>query len=117
MLTCLLLAVSLAAEPSNADLALLQTFRNEFVLITPGAGKFPASNDLKEPFAIARFEVPQNLWQAVHGKNPSEWQGERNSVERMTFPEAQEFCKKVTERLRAARLIDAVQTFRLPTSA
>lgn len=117
MLTWLLVAVSLAAEPSKEDLALLQTFRDEFVLITPGAGKFPASSEVNEPFAIARFEVPQNLWQAVHGKNPSEWQGERNSVERMTFPEAQEFCKKVTERLRAARLIGDEQTVRLPSSA
>lgn len=116
MLTCLLLALTITAEPSQEELALLKTFRDEFVLITPGSGKFPASRYVSEPFAIARFEVPQNLWQAVHGKNPSEWQGERNSVERMTFSEAQEFCKKVTERLRAARLISESQVVRLPNS-
>jgi gluconolactonase len=116
MLAWLLLAVTVAAEPSKEDLALLQTFRDEFVLLTPGTDKFPASSDLKEPFAVARFEVPQNLWQAVHGKNPSEWQGERNSVERLSFAEAQDFCAKVTERLRAARLITGEQVVRLPTS-
>jgi gluconolactonase len=95
----------------------LQTFRDEFVLITPGKGKFPADAQVKEAFAIARFEVPQNLWQAVKGVNPSEWQGERNSVERLNFAEAEAFCQQVTERLRAAKLIAAEQAVRLPTSA
>jgi gluconolactonase len=117
MLLWLLLSVSVAAEPAQEEQALLQTFRDEFVLIIPGSGKFPPSSTVNQPFAIGRYEVTQNLWQAVMGGNPSEWQGARNSVERITFPEAQAFCAKVTERLRAARLIGAEQTVRLPTSA
>ena len=41
------------------------------------------------PFAIAKYEVPQNLWEAVMGSNPSKWKGKRNSVEMLSFDEAQ----------------------------
>ncbi len=117
MITWLLLAATLGAEPSVEELKLLKTFRDEFVLITPGNGKFPADAKVKDTFAIARYEVTQNLWQAVKGGNPSEWQGERNSVERLSFDEAQAFCRQVTERLRQAKLISAQQVVRLPTSS
>lgn len=117
MIAWLLLAATFGAEPSVEELKLLRTFRDEFVLITPGNGKFPADAKVKDPFAIARYEVTQNLWQAVKGGNPSEWQGERNSVERMSFDEAAAFCKQVTERLRQAKLISTEQFVRLPTSA
>ena len=72
-------------------LALLKTFNGEFVEITPGTGKFPASFvmgsskntttptseqpahtvTLNTNFSIAKYEVPQNLWEAVMGSNPS----------------------------------------------
>src|SRR5262249_53445798 len=80
------------ASFGDDDLALLKTFRQEFVNLTRGQGKFPAEFEmgraggesverpvhrvtLKRPFAIARYEVPQNLWQAVMGSNPSRWKG------------------------------------------
>jgi formylglycine-generating enzyme required for sulfatase activity len=121
-------------KPSGDELALLKTFRGEFVEIAPGDGAFPQSFSmgrdggeqgeapahrvtLKQPFAIARYEVPQNLWQAVMGGNPSRWQGPRNSVEMLTWDEAVEFCRRVTARLRAAGLIDEQQVVRLPSEA
>jgi formylglycine-generating enzyme required for sulfatase activity len=51
------------------------------------------------------------------GANPSKWKGPRNSVEMLSFAEAQEFCKKVSERLREAGLIDAVHLVHLPSEA
>ena len=89
---------------------LLKTFHNEFVAITPGKGKFPSKFQMgssgikviigdtaipqtnkhegpvhevtmKRPFAIARYELPQNLYKAVMGSNPSQWKGKRNRVE------------------------------------
>jgi formylglycine-generating enzyme required for sulfatase activity len=128
----------LADEPGSAQAlelpGLLKTFRSEFVELTPGKDKFPAdfqmgSADgppaerpphrvaLAGPLAIARYEVPQNLWEAVMGSNPSRWKGPRNSVEMLSFDDAQEFCRRVTERLRAAKLIDADQVIRLPSEA
>lgn len=117
MLTWLILSALVAAEPAREELKLLQTFRGEFVLVTPGKGKFPAAENLPAAFAVARFEVPQNLWRSVMQSSPSKWPGERNSVEQLSFAEAEDFCKKVTEQLRQAKLITEQQTVRLPTSA
>lgn len=107
---------------------LLKTFRDEFVRIEPGKGKFPSEFSavhpktkkeqtlkLTRPFSIAKYEVPQNLWREVMGSNPSRWKGERNSVEKLSLPEAVEFCKKVTAQLRKEKLISDQQIVRLPT--
>ena len=91
-----LILVCLVVFPAVADqTALLKTFRKEFVQITPGKGKFPRSFRMgsqlpnESPphevtfnyaFAVAKYEIPQNLWEAVMGANPSRWKGPRNSV-------------------------------------
>ncbi|MBI1900891.1 MAG: formylglycine-generating enzyme family protein [Planctomycetia bacterium] len=134
MLASLLLAATaVLAEPDPDRLNLLKIFRQEFVSITPGEKDFPAAftmggekNPAEKPahkvtfkysFAIAKYEVPQNLWEAVTGKNPSKWKGKRNSVEMLSYDEAVEFCQKATELMRAAKLIEKNQVVRLPTEA
>jgi formylglycine-generating enzyme required for sulfatase activity len=134
MFPILLVTAALAAEPTKAQLELLKTFRGEFIAVAPGEGKFPAEftmgDDsagqserpahrvkLARKFQIARYEVPQNLWQAVMGDNPSRWKGPRNSVEMLSFADAQEFCRKATELMRAAKLIAADENIRLPSEA
>ncbi|MEE2641577.1 MAG: formylglycine-generating enzyme family protein, partial [Planctomycetota bacterium] len=111
------------------DLAsLLKTFHSEFLLVEPGKKKFPAEWPvrnpqtgkevrviLKEPFHIAKYEIPQNLWREVMGSNPSRWKGERNSVEMLTFAEASRFCQKVTQLMIEQKLIRSDQLVRLPT--
>lgn len=116
--------------------ALVETFVKELVDITPGEGKFPKSFQmgsengeedgseipvhevtLKKPFSIAKYEVPQNLYEAVMGNNPSKWKGKRNSVEMMTFSDAVAFCEKLTALLRARKLIAEDEVIRLPTEA
>ncbi|MBS0201717.1 MAG: formylglycine-generating enzyme family protein [Planctomycetes bacterium] len=121
-------------EPDSKSAALLKTFAEEFVAISPGEGKFPKSFQMgsdsgpanERPvhkvtfgykFAIARYEVPQNLYEAVMGKNPSRWKGPRNSVEMMTWKDATEFCQKVTVALRKQKLIADDEEIRLPTEA
>jgi formylglycine-generating enzyme required for sulfatase activity len=133
-LVCLaILPDALAAEISADQLALLKTFRGEFVDITPGQAPFPrdfqmgrddgpsaeapAQKVTLRPFAIARYEVTQDLWTSVMGNNPSRWQGQRNSVEMLTWNEAVEFCRRVTALLRQAGLIEPNQTVRLPSEA
>ena len=132
----MLIAACLAAAPASTSAAddaelpmLLRTFVDELVEITPGVGEFPAElilapvnpGDapqtvmLKDTFAIARYEVPQNLYTAVMGSNPSKWTGPRNSVEMMTWTEAREFCRKLTALLRDAQLIPQTDEIRLPT--
>jgi formylglycine-generating enzyme required for sulfatase activity len=134
MTIALFLACSLSADPSPEQLKLLKVFRSEFIALTPGADQFPKSyrmgreNGSKAeqpvrtvtfnyPFSIAKYEVPQNLWTAVMGQNPSRWQGPRNSVELLTFDDAQAFCRKATELMRAAQLIAPDEIIRLPTEA
>ena len=121
------------ADDENA-VALLKTFVDEFVSISPGEGKFPASFQigsaagnaseqpphqvtLKHKFAIAKYEVPQNLYQAVMGENPSRWKGPRNSVELMSWNDANEFCRKITALLREQKLIAENDVIRLPGEA
>ena len=69
------------SDPTAEQAALLKTFREEFVAVTPGEGKFPKSFEMGEgaatrdvaltrSFSIAKYEVPQNLWEAVMGKQP-----------------------------------------------
>src|SRR5688572_12779989 len=104
MLTPILLSL-LMADPTLRQLAALKTFRDEFVAITPGEGHFPPSftmgsdnaEDVRQrpavkvtleySFAMAKYEVPQELWEAVMAANPSRWKGKRNSVEMVSYEE------------------------------
>ena len=138
MVVLLLFAVatiSAARADEEQTAALLKTFVEELVLITPGEGKFPASFQMgakeggdaseqpqhevafKYKFAIAKYEMPQNLYEAVMGTNPSRWKGPRNSVEMMSWKEANDFCQKITQQLRDRKLIGADEVIRLPTEA
>lgn len=120
------------ATPKPAEL--LETFRKEFVAISPGKGKFPKSFEMGSTngtvsegprhtvtfdtdFQMAKYEVPQNLYEAVMGKNPSVWGGPRNSVEMVSFRDALAFCAKATALMRQAKLIEQTEEIRLPTEA
>ena len=130
LVLCLGVVASAEKVPDAKQRQLLKTFRAEFIAIHPGQGKHPASFlmhgtpdgkkkqvTLTEKFSINKFEVTQNVWTSVMGSNPSKWKGERNSVEFLTFQEANDFCKKITALLRSAKLIDGSQEVRLPTEA
>ena len=128
----LLTTMTNAEELTETQQKLLKTFHREFVLITPGQGKFPKSYEMggkaerETPkhkvsfdysFYVAKYEVPQNLWEAVMGSNPSRWKGPRNSVEELTFEDAQKFCTTATKMMQLAKLIDKDQEIRLPSEA
>jgi formylglycine-generating enzyme required for sulfatase activity len=138
-LLILALACVLSGGPnliaSDAERAIvLKTFREEFVAISPGKASFTAeftmgADDvtasegpahqviLKRPFQIARYEVTQNLWEAVMGENPSRWKGNRNSVEMISYQDAIEFCRRATEMMRSTGLIADDEVIRLPSEA
>lgn len=134
LIFCLLIlstspSVLVSQEATQPDLKeLLKTFHAEFVLIKPGEKNFDRTLKVIQPtkksehtitftqtFYIAKYEVPQNLWLAVIGSNPSRWKGARNSVELLDFDDAVEFCEKVTQLLRREKLISQNQIVRLPT--
>ncbi len=120
--------------PKDQQTRILKLFVEEFVPITPGKGTFPANfmmgSDkgkkeetpaheirLKTPFALAKYEVTQELYETVVGKNPSKWKGPRNSVEMVSWKEAKEFCRLATQELRQRKLLGADEEIRLPTEA
>ena len=120
--------------PTESQKALLTTFDEEFVRITPGEGPYPATFRMgaaggpksEQPprevrmtrsFSIAKYEVPQNLYEAVMGANPSRWKGPRNSVEMMTIAEAEEFCARATKLLRVMGRLSEKELIRLPSEA
>ena len=123
-------------DPTPRTDAILKLFTEEFVTLTPGKGPFPAeffmgsSDDkapasekpihkvtFKRPFAIAKYEVTQELYWVVMGSNPAKWQGPRNSVEMVTWVDAMDFCERITNELRKRKLIAANELIRLPSEA
>src|SRR5262245_38515449 len=114
--------------------AILKLFAEEFVALTPGKGKFPADFmmgsakgpateqpahkvTLKQPFAVAKYEVTQELYFVVMGVNPAKWKGPRNSVEMVDFDDAKKFCESVTQELRKLKLLGEDEIIRLPSEA
>src|SRR5258708_7944210 len=105
-------------DPTPRKDAILKLFIAEFVPITPGKGKFPESfmmgsekggHDNERPyhkvtfkysFAMAKYEVTQELYQVVTGINPAQFQGLRNGIDKVTWHDANRFCEKATKLLR-----------------
>jgi formylglycine-generating enzyme required for sulfatase activity len=131
-------ALMLPAQDKPADKGdkILRLFMDEFVTLTPGKGRFPASFEMgssatsapasekpvvtvrfKTPFAVAKYEVTQELYQLVIGVNPAKWKGPRNSVEMVNWNEANTFCTKVTALLHKKKLLRAGEVIRLPSEA
>lgn len=119
-------------QPSASPQAMLRRFVAECVSIRPGQPGFaeeavlgearPRDNERKQrtvtmsaPFRISRYETTQELYAAMMGRNPSRWQGPRNSVEQMTIAQARQFCTKLTLRLQQLKLISDDELVRLPT--
>ena len=130
----LTLGLSASAQAPRGE-QILKRFAAEFVPLTPGEGKFPASFTMGSPkdkpaaeqpahkvtfnyeFAIGKYEVTQELYELIAGRNPSKWRGSRNSVEMVDWNEANAFCTKVTVELRKQKLIKDTEKIRLPSEA
>jgi formylglycine-generating enzyme required for sulfatase activity len=60
-------------------------------------------------YYIGKFEVTQELWQAIMGNNPSYFKGNNLPVEQVSWNDVQEFVRKLNQKTGA--------NFRLPTEA
>ena len=69
----------------------------------------PQHNVTVKPFLIGKFVVTQQQYEAIMGKNPSLFKGEKYPVEQVSWNDAIEFCKKLTEK--------TGRTYRLPSEA
>ncbi|MCB0840612.1 MAG: formylglycine-generating enzyme family protein, partial [Bacteroidetes bacterium] len=62
-----------------------------------------------DSFYLGKYPVTQALWKSVMGNNPSEFQGENNPVEKVSWYDTQDFLKKLNELIR--------KEYRLPSEA
>lgn len=141
LLACCLASITCAADeekrptavPSESPEHMLQRFVDECVKIEPGKKQFPKSfvigsekpgpNELKRreveighSFRISKYEMTQELYEVVTGRNPSRWKGPRNSVETISWQDATRFCGALTRVLHMRKLISEDEVVRLPTA-
>jgi len=64
---------------------------------------------ISKPFYMGATEVTQAQYQAIMGTNPSNFKGATNPVDSVSWNDAADFCKKLSEKTR--------QAVRLPTEA
>lgn len=117
------------AKPgADADVMHVAAVDMDLVAIHPGSFRQGAENGyanerpvrnvtLAHPFWMARHPVTQRqFWELMH-KNPSYFEGEDLPVETVSWNEALDFCRRLTEVERVARRIPSSLYFRLPTEA
>jgi formylglycine-generating enzyme required for sulfatase activity len=79
-----------------------------------GEGKTAHQVTLTQSFHLGQYEVTQEHYEKVMGKNPSKFKGKQNPVEMVSWNDAVEFCRKLSELPdeKAAGIV-----YRLPTEA
>jgi len=72
---------------------------------------------ITKPYWLGKTEVTQAQWQALMQGNPSKFKGDNLPVEMVNWNEAMDFCRKLTDRERAAGRLPAGYIYSLPTEA
>jgi formylglycine-generating enzyme required for sulfatase activity/serine/threonine protein kinase len=96
-----------AAGRTQLDLG--RGVRMELVFIAPGEFLMGSNeSNYEKPihtvritrgFWMGKYEVTQEQWEAVMGNNPSNFKGAQNPVEKVSWNNATEFCRKTGTRL------------------
>ena len=72
---------------------------------------------LTKGYWLGKYEVTQAQYEAVTGENPSKFIGADRPVEKVSWNDAMEFCKKLTEIEKAAGRLPEGYEYTLPTEA
>ncbi len=72
---------------------------------------------LTKSFWLGKTPVTQAQYESVMGRNPARFKGADFPVESISWEEAMTFCRKLTERERAAGRLPAGLVYTLPTEA
>ena len=54
---------------------------------------------ISKPFYLGKYEVTQEQWQAIVGKNPSNFKGRTNPVENVSWDDCQVFLSRLNEKV------------------
>lgn len=109
----------------GADLGILVRWipAGLFTMGSPGGEEDRGSDEgqhlvvLTQGFFLAETECTQAQWKAVMGNNPSNFKGADRPVERVSWDEAVDFCRKLTATQRAKGILPEGWEWRLPTEA
>jgi len=72
---------------------------------------------LTKPFWIGKYEVTQRQYEQIMGNNPSDFKGSDNPVETVSWNNAMEFCRKLTDKEHASGRLPSDYKYTLPTEA
>jgi formylglycine-generating enzyme required for sulfatase activity len=108
-----------SADPAKAVLSVVNSIGMRFVPIsagtfTMGEGQTAHKVTLTQAFELGVYEVTQEQYKKVMGTTPSEFKGPQKPVEQVSWDDAVEFCRKLSE-LPGEKSTGYV--YRLPTEA
>ena len=122
-------AETMTAAPETGRAYLIPELNLEILPIAPGTFQMGSVSGgdkderpvtrvtITRPFWLGKTEVTQAQWQSMMGSNPSHFKGENLPVEQVSWSDAMEFCRKLTERERTAGRLPAGYVYTLPTEA
>jgi formylglycine-generating enzyme required for sulfatase activity len=106
----------------TAKMAKQKAASEKFAALKGRDMKLPLGNDVElelvwvpAGYWVGKYEVTQAEYTAVIGSNPAKYRGERRPVENVSWNDAMEFSKKVTEHARSAGWLPVDWKMTLPT--
>ena len=118
-------------EGENCAIPLTEEVKLDMVWIKPGTFTMGSPEDelgrdddevqhqvtLTKGYWLGKYEVTQRQWRTVMESNPSKFVGDDLPVEQVSWEDAMEFCRKLTERERNAERLPSGYEYTLPTEA
>lgn len=100
-------AASTAKNKSDAlDFMSLPAFTNDSGMVMV---------KLSDVLWVGKYEVTQQEYQKVTGGNPSEFRGDQNPVESVSWNDAMSFCERLTQAESEAKMLPEGFAYSLPT--
>ena len=114
--------------PGKKENRIIPGLDMKFVYVAPGSFMMGSNNGntdekpvhrvtISKGYWIGKYEVTQSEYQKIMGTNPSHFKGPDKPVETVSWNDAENFCKKLTERERKAGRLPPGYTYQLPTEA
>ena len=109
--------------PSAGNLEMIWVEPGKFMMGSPpkekGRGKSEEQHQvtLTKGFYLGKYEVTQAQWQRVMGSDPSRFKGADHPVEQVSWNDAVDFCRNLTEMERKGGRLPVGWKYVLPTEA